>query len=44
VTGAIVGARKPEQVSDMAAAAEVQLAELDLMEIEGVAEPAGRTL
>jgi len=43
VTGAIVGARKPEQVSDMAAAAEVQLTESDLMEIEGVAEPAGRT-
>jgi aryl-alcohol dehydrogenase-like predicted oxidoreductase len=42
VTAAIVGARKPEQVDDMVAAAGVHLAESDLMEIEAVAEPAGR--
>src|SRR5882724_10643361 len=42
VTAAIVGARKPEQVDDMVAAAGVHLTEPDLMEIETVAEPAGR--
>jgi aryl-alcohol dehydrogenase-like predicted oxidoreductase len=38
VTGAIVGARKPDQVDDMAAAAEIHLTESDLKEIETVAE------
>ena len=42
VTAAIVGARKAEQVDDMVAAAGVQLTETDLMEIEAVAELAGR--
>ena len=42
VTAAIVGARKPEQVADMVAAAGVQLTESDLAEIEAVAELAGR--
>jgi aryl-alcohol dehydrogenase-like predicted oxidoreductase len=42
VTGAIVGARKPEQVDDVAAAAGVQLTPLDATEIETVAELAGR--
>jgi aryl-alcohol dehydrogenase-like predicted oxidoreductase len=34
VTGAIVGARKAEQVDDMIAAAGIQLTESDLMDIE----------
>jgi len=38
VTAAIVGARKPEQVDDMVAAAAVHLTESDLKEIETVAE------
>jgi aryl-alcohol dehydrogenase-like predicted oxidoreductase len=42
VTAAIVGARKPEQVDDMVAAASVRLTESDLMEIEAVEELAGR--
>jgi len=42
VTAAIVGARKPEQVDDMVAAAGVHLTESDYAEIEAVAEPAGR--
>ncbi len=42
VTAAIVGARRPEQVDVMVAAADIQLTESDLMEIEAVAEPAGR--
>jgi aryl-alcohol dehydrogenase-like predicted oxidoreductase len=42
VTAAIVGARQPEQVDDMVAAASVHLTELDLTKIEAVAELAGR--
>jgi aryl-alcohol dehydrogenase-like predicted oxidoreductase len=42
VTGAIVGARKPEQVDDVVAAAGVYLTQCDLAEIETVAELAGR--
>ena len=42
VTGAIVGARKPEQANEVVAAAAVELTESDIMEIEGVVEPAGR--
>ena len=42
VTAAIVGARKPEQVDDMVAAANILLTELDLTEIEAVHELAGR--
>ena len=42
VTAAIVGARKPEQVADMVAAADVYLTESDLAKIEAVAELAGR--
>jgi len=42
VTAAIVGARKAEQVDDMIDAAGVQLTEKDLMDIEAVAELAGR--
>jgi aryl-alcohol dehydrogenase-like predicted oxidoreductase len=42
VTGAIVGARKPEQVDDVVAAAAVHLTQWDLTEIEAVAELAGR--
>ena len=42
VTGAIVGARRPEQVDDIAAAATLPLTEADLEEIEVVAEVAGR--
>jgi len=38
VTGAIVGARKPEQVEEVVAAASVHLSEADLKEIETVAE------
>ncbi len=38
VTGAIVGARKPEQVDDVVAAAEILLTESDLKEIETVVE------
>jgi aryl-alcohol dehydrogenase-like predicted oxidoreductase len=41
VTGAIVGARKPEQVDDVVAAAAVHLTQWDLTEIETVAELAG---
>jgi len=42
VTGAIVGARRPEQVGDVVAAAEVSLTQTDLTEIEPMAELAGR--
>jgi aryl-alcohol dehydrogenase-like predicted oxidoreductase len=42
VTAAIVGARKPEQVNDVVAAAAIHLTESDIMEIEAVAELAGR--
>jgi len=42
VTAAIVGARKPEQVDDMVAAAGVQLTDVELTEIETVAELSGR--
>jgi len=41
VTGAIVGARKPEQVEDMIAATDIQLIESDFSEIEAVAGLAG---
>ena len=41
VTAAIVGARKPEQLDDIVAAAGVQLTESDLSEIQAAAEPAG---
>jgi aryl-alcohol dehydrogenase-like predicted oxidoreductase len=34
MTGAIVGARKPEQVNDMVAAAEIHLTQSDLNEVE----------
>ena len=43
VTAAIVGARRPEQVGDMVAAAAVQLTESDLTEIEATTELAGRS-
>ena len=43
VTGAIVGARKPEQVDDVVAAAAVHFTQWDLTEIEAVAELAGRS-
>jgi aryl-alcohol dehydrogenase-like predicted oxidoreductase len=36
VTAAIVGARKPEQVNDMVAAAEIRLTESELKEVENV--------
>jgi aryl-alcohol dehydrogenase-like predicted oxidoreductase len=42
VTGAIVGARKREQVDDVAAAAGVRLTQSDLAQIDPVAELAGR--
>jgi aryl-alcohol dehydrogenase-like predicted oxidoreductase len=42
VTGAIVGARKPEQVDEVVAAAAIHLTQADLNEIEDVAELAGR--
>jgi aryl-alcohol dehydrogenase-like predicted oxidoreductase len=42
VTGAIVGARKPEQVDEVVAAAAVHLTQSDLMQIETVPERAGR--
>jgi aryl-alcohol dehydrogenase-like predicted oxidoreductase len=42
VTGAIVGARKREQVDDMVAAAEVRLTQGDVAQFETVAELAGR--
>jgi aryl-alcohol dehydrogenase-like predicted oxidoreductase len=42
VTGAIVGARKPEQVDDVVAAAEFNLTQSDLSEIESINELAGR--
>jgi aryl-alcohol dehydrogenase-like predicted oxidoreductase len=42
VTGAIVGARRPEQVGDVVAAAEFELTPSDLAEIESVPELAGR--
>ena len=42
VTGAIVGARKREQVDDVIAAAGVRLTQSDLTQIEPVAELAGR--
>ena len=38
VTSAIVGARKPEQVNDVAAAAAIRLTQADLKKIEMVAE------
>ena len=41
VTGAIVGARKPEQVDDVVAAADLQLTPWDLADIETVAELEG---
>ena len=40
VTAAIVGARKPEQVDDVVAAAAIRLTQSDLQEIEAVAEVA----
>ena len=42
VTGAIVGARKPEQVDDVVAAADLYLSASELMQIETVAELIGR--
>jgi len=42
VTGAIVGARKREQVDDVVAAAGARLTQADLTQIEPVAELAGR--
>jgi aryl-alcohol dehydrogenase-like predicted oxidoreductase len=42
VTGAIVGARKPEQVDDVVAAATIHLTQSDLAEIESTGELAGR--
>jgi aryl-alcohol dehydrogenase-like predicted oxidoreductase len=36
VTAAIVGARKPEQVNDMVAAAETRLTESEIKEVENV--------
>jgi aryl-alcohol dehydrogenase-like predicted oxidoreductase len=42
VTGAIVGARKPQQVDDVAVAAAVHLTQSDLAEIESVGDFAGR--
>jgi aryl-alcohol dehydrogenase-like predicted oxidoreductase len=42
VTGAIVGARKPEQVDDVVAAANFDLTQSDLAEIESATELAGR--
>ena len=42
VTGVIVGARRPEQVDDVRAAAEVQLTESDISVVESVTELAGR--
>jgi aryl-alcohol dehydrogenase-like predicted oxidoreductase len=41
VTGAIVGARKPEQVDDVVAAATIHLTQSDLAEIESIGELAG---
>jgi len=38
VTAAILGARKPEQVDDVVAAAAIRLTQSDLNEIEAVAE------
>jgi len=42
VTAAIVGARKPEQVNDVVAAAGLHLTSSDLIELEGFAQLAGR--
>ena len=42
VTGAIVGARKPDQVDDVVAAATIHLTQSDLAEIESIGELAGR--
>ena len=42
VTGAIIGARKREQVDEVVAAAEFHLTQSDLVEIQSVAELAGR--
>src|ERR1700745_2283057 len=39
VTAAIVGARSPQQVEQNAGAADLQLTEQDVAEIEGVNEP-----
>ena len=41
-TDVIVGARRPEQVDDVRAAAEVQLTESDISVVESVTELAGR--
>jgi aryl-alcohol dehydrogenase-like predicted oxidoreductase len=41
VTAAIVGARRPAQVAEMAAAGEIQLTQSDLKEIAAVAQVAG---
>jgi len=38
VTAAIVGARKPEQIDEVVAAAAIRLTQSDLEEIQGVAE------
>jgi aryl-alcohol dehydrogenase-like predicted oxidoreductase len=42
VTGTIVGARKPDQVDDVVAAAELHLTKSELMQIETVFDLAGR--
>jgi len=42
VTAAIVGARKPEQVNDVVAAAGLHLTSSELIELEGFAQLAGR--
>jgi aryl-alcohol dehydrogenase-like predicted oxidoreductase len=42
VTGAIVGARRPEQVEDVVDAAAIYLTEGDVAEVEAVGELAGR--
>jgi aryl-alcohol dehydrogenase-like predicted oxidoreductase len=42
VTGAIVGARRAQQVDDVVAAADIRLTQSDLSEIEFVTELAGR--
>jgi len=44
VTAAIVGARRPEQVDDVVAAAELHLTSSDIAKIESVPELAGRFL
>jgi aryl-alcohol dehydrogenase-like predicted oxidoreductase len=42
VTGAIVGAREPQQVDDVVAAASFDLTQSDIAEIENVTELTGR--